>query len=146
MVNVIALDPGGTTGVAHYFEDGAWYFSEIGPEEHHEELFKNLDFLLNRHKLVIVCESFEFRQNRQRDNINLMSKEYIGIVKLFQNRTSVVFQTAAQAKGFVTDQKLKKMGLWQPGKRHANDATRHLVYYLVNVHKRYDIIECWKDI
>lgn len=151
---VIALDPGGTTGWAVWStpdiigkNSPEFLVGEIGPEEHHNALFQHLEEL-HTHNTVVVCESFEFRQNRQRDNINLMSREYIGIVKLFgqQRRCPVVFQTAGLAKTFVTDPKLKAMGLWWTGQRHARDATRHLVYFMVNAMRRTDLVENWKDL
>jgi hypothetical protein len=158
MVRIIALDPGGTTGIAvcdvriikpDYLEyDWNWY--ELGPHEHHKELF---DFLkVNtvgfKSDFTIVCESFEFRQNRQRDNINLMSREYIGVVKLYHKMygVPVVFQTAGAAKGFVSDDKLKVMGLYQKSSKHERDATRHLIYYMVNKLGRSDLIEKWFEL
>lgn len=161
MKRIIALDPGGTTGMAVWsdrrqlFEGGTvsgddmkWY--ELGPEEHHKQL---MDFLVKwtvgpAADFTIVCESFEFRQNRQRDNINLMSREYIGVVKLFNQMygTPVVFQTAGAAKSFVTDDKLKVMDLYQKGSAHERDATRHLIYYMVTKLGRTDLIESWKDL
>lgn len=37
------------------------------------------------------------------------------------------FQTANDAKKFVTPDQLKTLGLWQPGMDHARDAVRHLI-------------------
>jgi len=153
MQRIVALDPGGTTGIATVrFDDGGyeWSFSELGPYEHHDELW---EFLYNTCKpwttgSTIVCESFEFRQNRQRDNINLMSREYIGVVKLFRAilNVPVVFQTAGMAKPFVTDEKLKAMDLYYTRSKHARDATRHALYYMITKLKRHDLIESWKDL
>jgi hypothetical protein len=158
MTKIVSLDPGGTTGYAVYHRDGTeqerfnryggtWTWGHLGPDDHHEDLFALL--CLNYTKdMIVVCESFEFRQNRQRDNINLMSREYIGVAKLFGQRedTPVVFQSAAQGKGFVSDEKLKVMGLYIPGKKHAMDAMRHLVFYMVNKQRRHDLIESWKTL
>src|SRR4051812_23358195 len=112
-MRIVALDPGGTTGMAMTDDKGisvsgaesarnqfnaSWQIHHMGPEEHHKELYQGL--MLTRPD-VIVCESFEFRQGSQRANINLMSKEYIGVVKLYRDvtKTPVVFQTAAAGKG-----------------------------------------------
>lgn len=44
-------------------------------------------------------------------------------------------QTPAQAKGFATNEKLKRAAWWVPGQDHARDALRHLLTYLcVHVH------------
>lgn len=155
MKRIIALDPGGTTGWAlweqhlaiHGTAKDVWNVGQMGPEDHHSDLYAHLE-RCHTHEFTVVCESFEFRQNRQRDNINLMSREYIGVTKLFgqERSTPVVFQTAARAKGFVTDQKLKAMGLWWPGNKHAMDAMRHLITYMVQKERRYDLIESWKNL
>lgn len=42
----------------------------------------------------------------------------------------ITYQSAAQAKGVVTDKRLKSWGLWVPGQQHARDAIRHAVTYL----------------
>lgn len=156
MKRIVALDPGGTTGWAMWqdrplMEDaGLWnYFTigQMGPEPHHEDLYASLE-LWHVSDYTIVCESFEFRQGKQRHNIVLDSKEYIGVVKLLQQQRNipVVFQTAALGKGFVTDDKLKVMGLWYPGKKHAMDAMRHLIYYMVTKRGHKDLIASWKDL
>ncbi len=162
-MKVVALDPGGTTGWAVYCDEVAerdakrahspqlflpgFYCGEFRKSNHHEELFDWLAFE-HTHDTTVVCESFEFRQNRQRDNINLMSKEYIGVTKLFgqTHAVPVVFQTAALGKGFVTDQKLKAMSLWSPGNKHAMDAMRHLVYFLINKKGRTDLVTLWQNL
>lgn len=150
---VVALDPGGTTGYAVWHGGQSFYHGQMGPDEHHHDLWNYLAKLKTAggdEDLTIVCESFEFRQNRQRDNIELISKEYIGVVKLFREsyHTPVVFQTAALGKGFITDEKLKAMGIWKVtmGERHARDAYRHLYFYLINRLKHYEFMETWKDL
>ncbi len=157
MKRIVALDPGGTTGWAYWQDtpirtsnESPWdHFTagQIGPEEHHEQLFAHLEFL-HTSDYTIVCESFEFRQGQQRHNIRLDSKEYIGVVKLLgqQRNLPVVFQTAALGKGFVSDEKLKVMGLWIPGKQHARDALRHLIYYMVVKQHHKELIRSWKDL
>jgi hypothetical protein len=37
---------------------------------------------------------------------------------------------AQQAKAFWTDEKLKLVGLYEPGMKHARDALRHLLYLI----------------
>jgi hypothetical protein len=162
-LNILALDPGGSTGWAMYsgalmaFEGnyevngGAITQGQLGPEEHHLALW-NLLGLHHARNFIIVCESFEYRQD-QRPNVVLVSKEYIGVVKLFveeRNRTlphdlqiTHVPQTAATGKGFWYPKvpgkkaswdgsKLKAVGLYQPTTqgRHINDATAHLLQFL----------------
>jgi hypothetical protein len=57
----------------------------------------------------------------------------------------MVLQTPAQAKGFVKDANLKKLGVWFPGQRHAMDAMRHLTFWMVNKEGRKDLLtKGWK--
>jgi hypothetical protein len=126
-MKVIALDPGGTTGWATY--DGNEYkCGQLGPD------------------FIVVTESFQYRQGKWRPNVSLMSREYIGVTKLFcaNNVHDYVEQTAAQAKALVTDDKVKAMGLWHTGWPHAMDATRHLLFYLVTQCDGRKILEAWR--
>lgn len=139
---ILALDPGGTTGACLYnpLRDTT-EIEHLGPEEHHRELWEMLAETLGESfeakvPLHIVCESFEFRKTeRHRDFINYIPREYIGIAKLFwklHRYTSGVMyyeQKAAAAKGFFDDDKVKKLALWVPGRKHAMDATRHYLYH-----------------
>lgn len=136
---IIALDPGTTTGWAVRYGDGKWKRGQLGPEPHHLKLWHLLE---NFKPDVIVCEEFQFRPNPGRKMVVLDSKEYIGVAKLFASMVRLVqskdlehpkiqIQYAHQAKNFWTDKKVKKLDLWIPGKQHAMDATRHLLYYYV---------------
>ena len=51
---------------------------------------------------------------------------------LYKRNIPYKLQMAQQAKGFVTDAKLKEWGMWDIGHKHARDACRHCVYYLVS--------------
>lgn len=136
-------------GQIEWFEDKhqTWAQGELGPVPHHDILFDMLGRFQTTN-FIIVCESFEYRRNSrdsQRDNIVLDSKEYIGVVKLFEMQRMlqhatirsgaqrVVFQTASEGKGFWFPRKdptkLKKLGLYRPGSVHMNDATAHLLHY-----------------
>lgn len=48
----------------------------------------------------------------------------------------IAYQMAVQAKGFVTDEKLKEWGFWLEGMRHSRDAIRHGIYYLVIINRQ----------
>ena len=165
----IALDPGGTTGWAKYdalyipspekkgrgeLVEQHFMVGQIGPHEHHHQLYALLE-RLHIHDMVVVTESFEFRQfDGNRTGINLISREYIGVTKLFgrERNIPVKLQTAGLAKKFVPDKgpdankKLKAMGWYTPGMKHANDAARHLAYYMVNTERRFDLVESWRDL
>lgn len=126
---LLALDPGTTTGYCVY-EQGSFVFGQIGPEMHHKPLWA---LMKGTEPTTIICEDFTFRPNPNRRKVVLDSKEYIGVVKLYGSAydVPVKMQMASQAKGFWgEDNRIRKLGLWQPGQRHAMDALRHMLYYL----------------
>ena len=135
--NYVALDPGGTTGVCIFDSvTGEITTYQLGPHTHHLDLWA---LLATWDPDVVICEGFEYR-NTARPGLVLVSKEYIGMAKLWclLNNKKYVEQTAAMAKGFIPDKGpranvvLKKLGLYSTAMKHANDATRHMVYWLVN--------------
>jgi hypothetical protein len=162
---IIALDPGGTTGWATYtaermdndegdseYYDEKWFQGQLEGPEHHRRLYDLLEWQRVQ-EYHVVCESFEFRNldRRDRDNIVLVSREYIGVTKLYcmNEQVPLTMQTASLAKGFLPDKgphankKIKAADLWKPGWPHAMDATRHLLYYLVQRENRLDLVERW---
>lgn len=136
-MRIVALDPGGTTGVAIKEEGAEWGFRQIGPEEHHDSLWY---LLMEVYPDILVVEHFEWRPNRHENKeygdryVELISREYEGIAKLWGlvHSRKVVIQTASQAKSFVKDENIKKLGLWKPGQKHAMDALRHALRYITD--------------
>lgn len=149
---ILTIDPGTTTGWALYNPfTGDVECGQLGPWPHHMILH---DFVLDtlttagqfERELVVVYESFEFRQQRERDNLVLDSREYIGVVKLAKQEADFVVEndseeqtfeivsfTASAGKFFVGDKKLRMLGWYEPtaGQPHARDALRHLCRHLV---------------
>lgn len=137
---IIAFDPGGTTGVAYYsvdsYDDKPDRFY-LGPnkEHHHEQIEANLD-TIEPH--VVVTERFDYRRNQK--HADLISVEYIGVLRLWCRKNGVDLVEQKQLKGHKglwTNEKLKVMGLYKPGENweHAMDATRQLFYYMTEVLK-----------
>jgi hypothetical protein len=158
--NVLAFDPGGTTGWAFaslpqwvidkkdkdtvelkdiYLETG-----EYGPDPHHQSIH-TLIYGLSREvpELKIVFEPFHYRQNVVdegegfRGKVELISAEYIGVIKLACAQLGLTYYdrfTPGEAKRYVKDQKLELLGWLQEPRhpmRHRNDALRQLVKYLI---------------
>jgi len=146
---IVGIDPGTTTGFVcmdldlkrgENLPNIRVAPEQYGPQPHHLKLYKSLLVL---HPEVIVCESFEYRNN-SRAGLVLDSVEYIGVVKTYVEawNVPVIFQTAALGKvqhnkGLVKRTNLERLGLWSPGKVHAMDALGHIMYYLLN-DKRYN--------
>jgi hypothetical protein len=145
---ILALDPGGTTGWAtysaqrllnpegrfEYFEE-TWDRGQIGPREHHG-LLRTLLEMQCVYGFTVVCESFQ--QYRERDSVNLIPLEYIGVVKSLcqERRVPLTFQSSSQGKvrdnSFVRRKNLLNLGLWYPNAQHAMDATGHLLFNMIH--------------
>lgn len=135
MITVIALDTGVTTGYAigKILENNNNEFpmriTEVGEEEMNcRELWLMLTVECPHQ---VVCESFEFRQGKQKTGLELYSRNLIGVVQLGYEMDyyNLYMQTASIAKGHFTDKKLKDSGLWIKGKKHGRDALRHLMHW-----------------
>lgn len=173
---VVGLDPGGTTGIFQYdaefmppldgkgkpeLIDQTWNWFHLGPNEHHGALYAFLESS-HIHNYHLAWETFEFRNvdKRFRDNLNLMSREYIGVAKLFAAERKlgpgqVHKYSAGMSKGFIPDKaknglaanaKLKAMGFYTPAMKHANDAARIVAYFLINNERRHDLIQGWRNL
>lgn len=161
-LTVVALDPGGTTGIATYdadivtnTENQIEYYNEkfnvleMGPYDHHFALYNFLQYLRTQNTRV-VCEAFHNRGM----NKDLIALQYIGIIRLFTQETmgmptyglrQVLWMQEpsivnSKQNSFWNDSKLKKLGRYTPGMKHGNDAMAHLLHHLSFTMKREDIL------
>jgi len=170
---VYAFDPGGTTGacIIEMRKDGQTgetltlddFHIEVHQfaGQHHFALIRALD---NWHRSCylknldphLVTEAFTFRQHATdgsfgKAKVELISCEYIGIMKMFSQQCNVPMQSymSSEGKGFATDLKLEKLGWFQTPKtpkRHMNDAVRQAVCYIVKELRIYSpLTDTWKD-
>ena len=171
--NVLAFDPGGTTGWAQAIlpcpiqpddtvelKDIQLTTGELGPNVHHKELYQFV--MLNAHdastrfpypKLEVVFEPFHFRQHldNPRHKVNLVSCEYIGVIKLACQQLGLTYYdrfVPGEAKAYCPNAKLELLGWLQTPitpMRHQNDALRQLVKYLIVKKKvRHPITTAWR--
>jgi hypothetical protein len=130
---VLCLDPGGTTG-ATLIE----YNEETEPKVIFTKQINNgLQGFLNWHwdelELLdfdtIVCESFTLREGVY--GVDLSPVYIIGALEALYPVHDIIYQ-APSMKPLCDDQRLKSMGLYEPGRGHAMDALRHGIIYLRN--------------
>lgn len=122
---IMSIDPGMDVGFATYTHETykAWQFRT-----------DKLDWFLQELTIympdIIVCESFD---HRHKDNVNYKALEYIALTKWYAERRDLVlhFQTPSYGKGYFTPDKLKKLGLYVPGKDNedAMTALKHLLQF-----------------
>lgn len=128
---IIAFDPGLTTGYAMTIRE-TYQFGHLS-----ENLKSIYDFLTFHKPTYIVYEDFKHRP--QIITTELYSLQVIGIIRLWaqQYYTPVSTMLPATAKAFWTDDKIKALGLWKPGHKHAMDALRVLLTYRGNTEQKW---------
>lgn len=155
-LKIIGIDPGVTTGIAiHEVLEGGvnpiWQREELGPEPHHLDLWT---VLTHQQPDVIVCERFDYQnvtlKGAEMPGIRLESREYIGICALYEQYThrgvdcELVMspRTNKGKKALISPDKLKGLDLYRApgGRQHMNDATAHLLHYVVVNLKRVDYL------
>lgn len=138
---VLAVDPGKTTGYWAYFAGALgeaaggqlpqWDFIDLADEL----LFRRWEGV----PITVVCESFTITQRSmtQRGE-RCWAIEQAGVLQQFSRQrgrlgwaTSYVEQSPADAKGFATDAKLRRVGWWATGQEHCRDAARHALLHAV---------------
>ncbi len=133
MPTVLSLDPGVTTGYVIANLQGRRISIEVGQAEWTlMQVFERLREVCINRGSHIVYETFEYR-NASRRGLNLTPVKIIGVIELMQEwfpSRGFYPQTAAQGKGFYSDDKLKELGVYVKGKPHGRDATRHLLHWL----------------
>jgi len=133
-MRIVALDPGVTTGYAvGVVNDGLMTVTKTGQEVwSHQELWHQLHLAQPD---AIVCESFEYRNSKQRAGLVLFSCELIGIVHLYcspsyKSPTAKLYmQSAAKGKSYYSNQHLQNSGVYVRGIPHGMDALRHLLHW-----------------
>jgi len=129
---VVGLDPGNTTGYSY------WHGSallESGELRLHKTA--NIVDLLYSFPSIdqFVVEEYRIYPNRAKQHIghDLFTPRIIGAVEAFAHikNVPVHFQPASLGKSHFTDTRLKHLGLFRKGHRHANDAIRHVAHWLI---------------
>lgn len=138
---VIALDPGGTTGWSIFqvhplamcgdpsipvMPNIEWWDAGefTGPQD--DQIDQILDLLVEWPYARLVTEDFHLRQV----NAVLDPVEINAILRRETRPRYWVKQQPALAMGTVTDDRQKRWGFWVPGKPHARDAVKHAITFL----------------
>jgi hypothetical protein len=134
VINVLAVDPGGTTGYV-WWKDGELIDSGQLPPQ----LFWRLAHdILTEDDIQVVCERFVITARTAQLSQQTDAIENIGVLKYLawsEALEPVRFQSPSDAKRLATDDVLRTAGLYVPGD-HARDAARHLLLHLATSHPR----------
>lgn len=134
-MRILAIDPGVVTGFSVTPQEGhhhVWEtnFGDLSPASPHLSLHATLVKVLPD---VIVCERFDFRQNKK--GVDYTPIEYIGVVHLYCQSTGTPLhfqgQDVKSKKSFWDEKKLRFLGLYNPGLGHAMDALKHRLHFEV---------------
>jgi len=129
---IFSIDPGKTTGLAVWSDTAPVFVAAYEIPNRYE--FAELVSV--QMPTEIVCEQFVISERTIRTAQDVNALRLIGWLDIFCNLNGIPFtlQTAAQAKRFATDDKLKALGWYETGRGHATDAARHLLVYLKAEH------------
>jgi hypothetical protein len=124
----LAVDPGGTTGLA-WIVEGVFDSGQLAGGRFAFTTY--FTWAKEMHPSVIICEDFIISNATARKTPQPDPWRILGFLELWcdMTKTAFVSYTPSEAKGFGTDAKLKHLGWYKPGKPHANDAARHLLYF-----------------
>lgn len=141
--SVLGVDPGDTTGwaVVRTSTESAADVPEVVacgqisgiPVKQALELADTLSFygFHEPGRLGLVIEDFQVRTMSVRLSPVQVGYALLGVLaERFGSAVQPVWQMPSMAKTTATDDRLKRWGLWQSGKPHANDAIRHGVVAL----------------
>lgn len=93
-------------------------------------------FAQMQHELAIVIEDFILRPGPHGSKrsglapVRMTSFILCELRATWLGKIPVTVQSASQAKGYMTDERLKAAGWWVKGKPHSRDALRHAATYV----------------
>ena len=84
----------------------------------------------------VICEDYRVYAHKleRHANSQVVTLRLIGgidYVCRFMMELPLAYAMAVSAKGFITDDRLKDWGMWQPSMKHSRDAIRHGLYFLI---------------
>ena len=144
-MKLLSLDPGGTTGYAIIdFDDKYFRIEDSGQISGGLKGFIEYDY--EKFELecfdIIVCESFTLREGIY--GADLSPVYIIGALEALYQEKDIVYQEP-KLKPLCDDERLKRMGFYERGKPHRNDAVRHGIIYLRNNKHMPTLVAGWKE-
>ena len=144
---VLALDPGYTTGIACIQGDTLRMYGQMNTRKLDLLTYKDIERILDEYlslwdvntdihtmcKFQLVAEDYRIYswKSEEHEWSDVYVARLIGFIQAVcvQRGVTMHLRLAQHAKGFMTDDKLKRMGWYQRGLPHARDAIRHALYH-----------------
>lgn len=136
----LAVDPGGTTGLAWLVapdDADAYVFESRSMDDRFgTECFVHWACEMWVGELTVIAEKFEIRKNTHMLSNQEDARYILGAIEYICKTYGVPYheQTAGQMKSFIhrpkPHDKVKQLGWYVPGPDHPNDAAGHLITYL----------------
>ena len=144
MKKILAIDPGGTTGIAELSYTSTAPAKLVSVQQIEGGLQGFVAWYRGRQGSWdgIVCEDFVLRPSVKFPDL---SPTYIiGALEAYEvfNPVKPVYQSPS-IKPLCNDDVLKRIGFYTKGKPHGNDATRHGIIYLRNLKHMPTIEMAW---
>ncbi len=138
MTIYLAIDPGGTCGMAAYqvrpgelFRPADVYVYQMTDTECVDWCHQYItgDWVVFMERFFITAKTASLSAGGTHKTLDV-----IGTVQNICRWKGAGYtpQTKSDAADLVTNDQLRSLGLWQPNADHARDALRHLIYGLVN--------------
>lgn len=130
-MNVVALDPGKTAGLA-WWKTGMW--SPVLQEAPLFDALHRIHRAANDRKLThLVVEDFIITIETAKKQQDHSALDGLGTMRYLATlyELPLVTYRASEAKTFAPNVLLRNVGWYVPGQGHARDASRHLILFLV---------------
>lgn len=130
---VLAVDPGGTSGIA------LWSGGDTPPPVEERNPYETIEIVerwLQRveENGVVVVERFTIGPQTLKNSRQYDAIEIIGALRYLslKHGAEFVLQAPADAKRLMTNDVLRRLGWYVTGRDHGRDALRHLGLYLIS--------------
>lgn len=138
MITVLGVDPGGTTGFCFVSISGSQLVAQTGGQLKPAHFVRaiNMRVVGILPELAIACEAYMIGSNtlkktRQHDPLELIGwLKYTALLEGWTFET----QSPSSSKKLITNDMLKHVGLYTPGREHSNDAMRQALLWLARTH------------
>ena len=132
---IIWVDPGVTNGIVLWNDGAIQVWGQVSFDELSTTLSSAV-IQLRAHNhdphILIGCERFVITANTHKKPYAVETIQAWGVVKAIALHFETAYEDSQKSnvKNFITDDKLKRLGGFKFGMKHANDAARHVFYYL----------------